>query len=646
MTRRQDLESHIRASYILICEYEDILRISDRPKEKARARRNIREQWGLIDGYLNEYLSLCERQGASLPSDVQEIAARFENKSAEPASNVSESSLGDAVEKGSKYSIQIKHAEGLAIGDGAQVIQSSSPQRRKPTDAARGDTYPHSASQAPPGPIKDRWTLLLGVNRYVDPAFPPLKFCVNDVLALEATLKALGYTVVSLHDDASEEHLMPTRDNVEAELARICRVAGPDDLIWVHIATHGRLVDGKPVLITRETRAPTLKRRALRLADVEQQMRASGARRLVLTLDACHTGVEVGRDLADPEFIRNAYELAEGFALIAASTAQQVAQEWEAKEHGVFTYHLLEGLKGGADRKNKGFITVSDLTTHTLDGLRHWNVEQGGLLQEPTTHTEGLGDMILADYREQPSGVTNPIRNSMAPNPFGDVGRIVDPDRFFDREDLFRQIFEELRKGVNLSLVGETQVGKSSILSMVQTLGPERMNLPAGAFCYLSMQWVDSEEGFYEALCDTLGIDTCRGYKLHRTLRNKNYVLCLDEIEKMSWDGFTERLRSQLRGLADGPAAPIRLVIASRSPLNVLFPDSPELDSPLAGICRTIDVRLFSPKTARAFIKSRLQGTSVNFTKGEIDTLLRESDGHPAKLQRAAADLYNKKRGA
>jgi hypothetical protein len=645
MTRRHDLESHIRESYALIRDYEDILRTSDRPKEKARARRNIEEQWGLIAGFLKEYLALCESQGLSLPSDIQEIAARFENESTEPAPNVPESPLGDTAKTGSKYSIQIEHAEGLAIGDGAQVIQSSSPQRRKPTDAVRGDTYPHSASQEPPGPIKDRWALLVGVNRYVDPAFPPLKFCVNDVLALEATLKALGYTVVSLHDDASEEHLMPTRDNVEAELARICQIAGPDDLIWVHIATHGKLVNGKPLLITRETRAPTLTRRALRLADVEQQMRASQARRLVLTLDACHTGVEVGRDLADPEFIRNAYELAEGFALIAASTAQQVAQEWEAKEHGVFTYHLLEGLKGRADRNDKGFVTVSDLTTHTLDGLRHWNVEQGGLLQEPTARTEGLGDMILADYREQFSGSTDPIRNPMAPNPFGDVGRIVDPDRFFDREELMRQIFEELNKGANLSLVGDTQIGKSSILSMVQAHGPEQMNLPAEAFCYLSMQWVDSEEGFYEALCDTLDIQACRGYKLHRALQNENYVLCLDEIEKMSWDGFTERLRSQLRGLADGPAAPIRLVIASRSPLSVLFPDSPELDSPLAGICRTIDIRPFSPKISQSFIKSRLEGTRVDFTKSEIDTLLSESDGHPAKLQRAAANLYNKKRG-
>ncbi|MEA5574263.1 hypothetical protein, partial [Calothrix sp. UHCC 0171] len=69
-------------------------------------------------------------------------------------------------------------------------------------------------------------------------------------------------------------------------------------------------------------------------------MRDSQARQLVLTLDACHSGVELGRDLTDPDFIRNVYKLAEGFALIAASTAQQKAFEWQEKQHGVFTYYV------------------------------------------------------------------------------------------------------------------------------------------------------------------------------------------------------------------------------------------------------------------------------------------------------------------
>jgi len=233
---------------------------------------------------------------------------------------------------------------------------------------------------------------------------------------------------------------------------------------------------------------------------------------------------------------------------------------------------------------------------------------------------------------------------AIAPNPFGDTGRITDPDRFFDREELLRQIFEELGKGVNLSLVGEVQIGKSSLLSMVCALGPERMGLPSETFAYVSLEWVDDEDDFYEALCDALGIETCSGYQLTRALRDKRHVLCLDEVEKMTWDGFTVRLRSQLRGLADGPSTPFKLVIASRSPLAYLFLGSPELDSPLAGICHQLDVEPFPPDVARAFLAHHLRGTGVTFTESEISVLLAETGGHPAKLQRAAADLYNAKR--
>lgn len=267
-----------------------------------------------------------------------------------------------------------------------------------PTDARTVLLTPVT-SQPPTGPIRERWALLVGVDYYIDPSFAPLKYCVRDVLTLQTALEAAGYTVVILHDAAPDEHLLPTRDNVEAELARICKAAGRDDLIWVHFSCHGKLVEGQPVLITREMREPTLARKAMPLAEVERELRSSPARRRILTLDACHTGVEIGRDLADPEFIRNAYELAEGFALLAASTSQQVAQEWADKAHGVFTYFLLEGLSGKADRTGKGFITVNDLTTHTLDGLRRWNVTHGGILQEPTARVEGLGDMILAELR-------------------------------------------------------------------------------------------------------------------------------------------------------------------------------------------------------------------------------------------------------
>lgn len=266
--------------------------------------------------------------------------------------------------------------------------------------AGRGATrWVLDASRVPLGPIRQRWALLVGINRYVDSSFAPLKFCVNDVVVLAETLKKVGYTVVTLHDEAPEARLQPDNENIEAELVKLCQVAQAEDLLWVHFAGHGQVHQGRPLLITKRTRRTTLAKTGLPLAEVEKQMRASAARRLVLTLDACHVGVEIGRRGSDPEFIRHAHDLAEGFAMIAASTAQQQAQEWEKKKHGVFTYYLLAGLTGQAARQDNRFVTMDDLKTYILDSLRRWSVENDGLIQEPSARAEGLGDMILADYR-------------------------------------------------------------------------------------------------------------------------------------------------------------------------------------------------------------------------------------------------------
>jgi hypothetical protein len=153
-------------------------------------------------------------------------------------------------------------------------------------------------------PIKNRWAFLVGVNRYNDPSVQPLNFCVEDVVALDEKLKALGYTVVCLHDRLDSSHpRFPTCNNVEAELIQLCSMVDPDDLLLVHFSCHGKLLpDKQPLLIVRDTRLSTLAKTGLPLAEVKQQMSSSKARRLVLTLDACHMGVETERGIDDPQY--------------------------------------------------------------------------------------------------------------------------------------------------------------------------------------------------------------------------------------------------------------------------------------------------------------------------------------------------------
>jgi hypothetical protein len=261
-----------------------------------------------------------------------------------------------------------------------------------------GDTAP---TTQPAGPVRSRWALLVGINYYIEPAYATLSYCVKDVVAMEQRLKDLGYDVVCMHDELDpKSHRFPTHRNVEAELRRICKAAEHDDLILVHFACHGVLRSGQRSLIMYDTR-DLIPSSFLSLADIETILRESRANRRILFLDACHVGLAMGRNLTDPAFIRNAFDLAEGFAVVAASTSQQLAQEWRDQAQGVFTYYMLEGLSGAADRAQKGFVTVDDLKNHVIDGLKRWNVQHGGLVQEPNARVEGIGDMIVADYRKE-----------------------------------------------------------------------------------------------------------------------------------------------------------------------------------------------------------------------------------------------------
>jgi hypothetical protein len=198
-------------------------------------------------------------------------------------------------------------------------------------------------------------------------------------------------------------------------------------------------------------------------------------------------------------------------------------------------------------------------------------------------------------------------------NPFGDRGRITDPSRFFDRDEILRRVFEALQQGASVSLVGESQIGKSSLLAMICARGPAKLQLPPTAFVQINMQSIRDEADFFEALCQELGIEPpCRGYALRRKLKDTHHILCLDEVERMSHsDDFSGRERTELRGLADGAIAPLTLVTASRLPLSQLFPDSPEQTSPLAGICQTIQVEPFSPAIAQSFIAHRLRDSPI-----------------------------------
>ena len=228
------------------------------------------------------------------------------------------------------------------------------------------------------------------------------------------------------------------------------------------------------------------------------------------------------------------------------------------------------------------------------------------------------------------------------PNPFMPIGgRITDPTRIFDRQREVQQAFDYLRSGSSVAFIGDSGVGKSSLLTLLKDRAEAELGRTP---ILLDMQTLHSEDDYYQALCEEVGIATVKGGRqLERALRGRRLLLLLDEIEKMTWDGFSHNLRAELRGLAEGEHAPFKLALVARSPLDRLFPDSELNTSPLAGICQQINVEPWDNATVREFIQQRLRGTPVHFSDGEIELLVRSSNGLPLRLMQAAFNLYRTK---
>ncbi len=224
-------------------------------------------------------------------------------------------------------------------------------------------------------------------------------------------------------------------------------------------------------------------------------------------------------------------------------------------------------------------------------------------------------------------------------NPFRDRGRINDPARLFDRRRILRELRDMLAQGNAVSLVGDSRIGKSSVLYALYRTAAEWF--PEGIVHYVDLQGVLDEEDFCEEVLTGMGREPGDLRALKRALRTERLVLLLDEVEKLTRPAFTADLLDLLRALAQRPT--LTLAVASHRPLKRIFPHS-DGTSDFYDIFTVKRLGPFTPADARAFLAHRLRGSGVVFTSEEIERLVVESGGHPGRLQELAYDLFEEKR--
>ena len=259
---------------------------------------------------------------------------------------------------------------------------------------------------APDGGFAGRkFALIVGVSRYRDEGVSDLQFADADARELRDFLRRPEGGGFKPDDILYLENEQATVEGVTAALDRILSQAGPSDLILLFIAGHGGPDPYAPqnlYYILHDTRVADLSRTALSMTTLQEKLNLARARRAVVFIDTCHSAGLGGAQPASARgFENNLINLysaklfkEEGRAALTSSDVNEFSYEnkrWGGG-HGVFTYALLEGLRGQADANADSFITAGELFAYVRDRVRL----ETGFKQNPRSVYDFNSDFTLA----------------------------------------------------------------------------------------------------------------------------------------------------------------------------------------------------------------------------------------------------------
>ncbi len=235
-----------------------------------------------------------------------------------------------------------------------------------------------------------RWAVVIGVEDYIDPTIPDLRYCVDDAkLVAERLAERGGYDadhILLVTDDQPRNHLRPFGATLRVQVRNWLLNAAEGDTVLVFFSGHGFLDDrGQGFLAPADCQKANLGLTALRTDELRDMLRQCKATRKVLLLDCCHAGGEKGDVDPGPssQELGASFAQAEGLVTLASCRRQETSVEWPEKGHGLFTYFLAEGLSGAADADRNGIVDNDELYNYTLDQVRIMGQKELGVVQTP-----------------------------------------------------------------------------------------------------------------------------------------------------------------------------------------------------------------------------------------------------------------------
>jgi serine/threonine protein kinase len=242
--------------------------------------------------------------------------------------------------------------------------------------------------------------LVIGVGEYLRAErVEALRFAACDAVALADTLAdphlcafPSDQVLLLTNGEARRDELVQRLSRWLPERARATEVAVIYFAGHGMVQTIGRREEG--FLLPYDADPDDLVTRGIAMSDLARWIDGLDARAVVVCLDCCHAGKVLGpRDAATSRAGRNmALSPAllqtmsgQGRYLIASCDEGQRSFECAELGHGLFTYHLLQGLAGAADSDGDGRVGLAELFNYVSAAVSRDARAKFGCEQKPWT---------------------------------------------------------------------------------------------------------------------------------------------------------------------------------------------------------------------------------------------------------------------
>ncbi|PTB97123.1 hypothetical protein C9994_04185 [Marivirga lumbricoides] len=238
--------------------------------------------------------------------------------------------------------------------------------------------------------------LVIGVNEYKNPELN-LNYAKADAESFSKEMKAQSRYLFSSFKSYELYNEKATKANILATMDTIIVNAAIDDLFVLYFAGHGSMSDDTFYFIPHEStrlyEGEALRKQALSAETMQQKLTLLKALKQIVFIDACQSGGSVEllaqrgapQEKAIAQLSRSA-----GVHILSAAGSEQFASEFADLGHGVFTYALLEAIRGSADgAPEDGKVTVFEMKSFIDELVPELNMKLKGKPQYPYTFSRG-----------------------------------------------------------------------------------------------------------------------------------------------------------------------------------------------------------------------------------------------------------------